>query len=157
MVNQMIRDQAYRVSLGAALRKAVLADHSGAGWQRRVNEVYAELTGSSHRSRTLPVAECVETAADVGLSSWQSYRSSGPGPLAVADELRTMLVERAYYCRQDGDYRGSLAILRLAGRRCGWDRRTSSAAAKLLPHWMRYGALGQGHKRSRRPRGGVTV
>jgi hypothetical protein len=73
------------------------------------------------------------------LAHWHSFKSASTS--TVEQEVREMLIERAYFCRQRGDYRGSLALLKLAARRFGWSRRTSSAALKLVPHWARYAAL----------------
>ncbi len=62
-------------------------------------------------------------------------------PASVDADLRRIVREQlfvlAYHLRNAGSYQAALRYHWLSLQRCGWDRQTLFALAKLLPHWLR--------------------
>jgi hypothetical protein len=55
----------------------------------------------------------------------------------LSGALRQSTFDLAYLLRQRGHYREALRQYGLSLRTWGWEARTLTAMAKLLPHWAR--------------------
>lgn len=134
--SRLIHDDTLGRSLGSALQKRVLAEHTGLGWVRCVNEVYQAACGLEHKPLPIPCTDCVLSETDVALSLWQASLRGEMAPVDSLNEgVRESLFCIAYAARQWGDYRASFNVLLRCFRRWGGNSRYFWSLAKLMPHW----------------------
>lgn len=134
-IDDLIRSPNRRKELGAECARRVRACHTGAGWLRRLTEVYEVVDQLAHSPAPAAPAPEAETADDYGLSLFHAFHCEG-GSLGgdLRYKLRRAAFVAAFEARQAGDYSGARTVLRLARRTWGDDGSLARARAKLTPH-----------------------
>lgn len=135
-VGALIRDSTARRELGSSLREQVAAEHTGEGWRRCLDNVYAVMGQLSHDPQPIPRATGMTDPVDVALAEFgmSSYYASGRRMDPIS-EVREILVGIAWIAKNCGDYVGSFRILRAFVLTYGFDRLCVTAIMKLLPQW----------------------
>jgi glycosyltransferase involved in cell wall biosynthesis len=125
----MIRCPVQRVTLGEILRKQLLVDHVGEGWQKCLDAMYQKMDLLKHRPRPIPVSSCCMTDADINLSLWhavadgRTYTTGGTG-----DGMDAVLRHSAFVAKEAGNY----AKARLLSWRAVWYVPYQLASWRLL-------------------------
>ena len=104
-VELLIENVEKRTELGNILRKRLLVDHVGKGWQDRLNALYKITDELTHKSRTIPKSMCSRFKEDVSLSLWH-VMADGKTFLNgdSFDELSTLLRHSAFVHKHISHY-----------------------------------------------------
>lgn len=135
---RLIQNPDLRRATGPTLQERVAADHVGDNWTRHLEEVYRVTDALDHRPRPLPVAPCVATADDVGLSRWH-VASDGRSisSRAARGTRRTLRLHQVHLARETGNHAAAVRHALAAVRQqpsawAGWRLLGGAALAAVL-------------------------
>jgi glycosyltransferase involved in cell wall biosynthesis len=99
----LIASAEQRERCGSALREALLREHVGDGWVRRVERIYALAGALQHAPGPIPLSPKESTNADIGMSEWRGDAARA-SMKETTDETLAIAVHRAVIARLVGDF-----------------------------------------------------
>lgn len=130
----LLRDGARRRVLADALTAHIRAHHTGEGWRRQLEQLYAITDAVRHDPEPVPATQCADSALDRALSDWQAFLNEGPADATVRSSTgvaREVALEVATRARERGDYRDAAEILLRYVLNFGLDRRSARLSMSL--------------------------
>lgn len=130
----LLRDDARRLALAEALAAHISAHHTGEGWRRQLEQLYALTDTLRHDPGPVPATGCVDSPLDRALSDWQAFLNQAPhdGTARTSKSVaREVALEVASKARERGDYRDAAEILLRYVLNFGLDRRSARLSMSL--------------------------
>ncbi len=93
----------HRERCGSMLRNALLKEHVGDGWTRRVEQLYALADNLLHVPGPIPHFAKESTTADIGMSEWRGD-AAREAMKATTDEALATTLHQALIARLAGDF-----------------------------------------------------
>jgi glycosyltransferase involved in cell wall biosynthesis len=133
-------------AIGHALRKNVMATHTGDGWRSLCQALYDAASRLEHRIQPLPTAVPERTPTDLAIAVWnaQKYRGHSASDRHAGTWSSAML-GAALDCRDRADYRSAARVLFERARTTGWSNGTVMAFGKLGAHAIGTSVLRKWH------------